>query len=465
MFPQCYATLRRSTAKVTGRVLLGATSAALAWLSQTQTASAIPSFAVQTGQPCAACHVGAFGPQLTQFGRDFKLYGYVSSDGKSHWPAVSAMVEGSFTHTKADQNPAPQYFNTNNNLSVDQVSLFYGGVIIPDLMGAFVQATYDGIGHTIHWDNTDIRLAKEASIAGKDLIWGITLNNNPSVQDLWNSTPGWRYPYVQANGTFLPVNPGPPSAVIDGGLAQLVGGAGLYGMWNDLLYAEFDVYKQMSTSVMPALGLSISGIDIYSGVIPYWRVALQHAFGNEKHNIQVGTYGLQASRYPGGDRSSGTTDVYTDTAFDINYQWYSNPKDVTANILSTHATYIHEDQNLRATSFAGGSNPKDSLNTMRADLSYSIAATYTPSVSYFRTTGSSDDLLYWNNVNPKPNSAGWMAELAYSPWGKPDSPFVWLNPHVTLQYTAYTEYNGSTAGASQNNTIFLNLWWAFGLPH
>lgn len=37
---------------------LGATSAA-----------AVPSFAVQTGQSCNACHVGGFGPQLIPFGR------------------------------------------------------------------------------------------------------------------------------------------------------------------------------------------------------------------------------------------------------------------------------------------------------------------------------------------------------------------------------------------------------------
>ena len=33
-------------------------------------ACAVPSFAQQTGQPCAACHVGAFGPQLKAYGRE-----------------------------------------------------------------------------------------------------------------------------------------------------------------------------------------------------------------------------------------------------------------------------------------------------------------------------------------------------------------------------------------------------------
>ena len=39
----------------------------------TRQALALPSFAVQTGQPCANCHIGAFGPQPTPQGRDFKL--------------------------------------------------------------------------------------------------------------------------------------------------------------------------------------------------------------------------------------------------------------------------------------------------------------------------------------------------------------------------------------------------------
>ena len=40
-------------------------------------ANAIPAFARQTEQPCVTCHVGAFGPQLTDYGRDFKMNGYV----------------------------------------------------------------------------------------------------------------------------------------------------------------------------------------------------------------------------------------------------------------------------------------------------------------------------------------------------------------------------------------------------
>jgi hypothetical protein len=35
-------------------------------LVMAEPARAVPSFAAQTGEPCSACHVGGFGPQLTR---------------------------------------------------------------------------------------------------------------------------------------------------------------------------------------------------------------------------------------------------------------------------------------------------------------------------------------------------------------------------------------------------------------
>ena len=51
----------------------------------------LPAFAAQTGEPCQKCHVGGFGPQLTAFGRDFKLRGYTLGDDKFNLP-LSAMA-------------------------------------------------------------------------------------------------------------------------------------------------------------------------------------------------------------------------------------------------------------------------------------------------------------------------------------------------------------------------------------
>ena len=61
-------------------------------------ARALPSYARQTGQECAACHNGF--PELTPYGRLFKLNGYTFTGGTSDLPAIAAMAVPSFTHTE-----------------------------------------------------------------------------------------------------------------------------------------------------------------------------------------------------------------------------------------------------------------------------------------------------------------------------------------------------------------------------
>ena len=44
--------------------------------------NALPSFSRQTGESCSECHTQSFGPNLTTFGREFKLGGYTMGGGK-----------------------------------------------------------------------------------------------------------------------------------------------------------------------------------------------------------------------------------------------------------------------------------------------------------------------------------------------------------------------------------------------
>jgi hypothetical protein len=412
-------------------------------------ALAVPSFARQTGQPCEACHVGAFGPQLTQFGREFKLNGYVWNDGGKHIP-LAGMLEASLTNTKADQpGGAAPGFGANNNLAIDQTSLFIAGKIT-DESGMFIQITYDGIGKQLAWDNADLRYAHTFQVDGKSLILGATLNNSPTVQDPWNSTPAWGFPFAASD-----LAPSPSAAtLIDGGLAQTVAGAGAYGLWNDLVYAEFDVYRGLGQDFRNALGVvPVSGSDSYDGVIPYWRLALEHQFGN--HYLEVGTFGLSADKAPGGNNGLGLTDHITDTALDATYLYSGNPD----HILTGYVTYIHESQGLDASSVLLGSNAHDSLSTFRVNGSYSYQNTFTLSGQRFQTTGTSDAALYGGS----PNSSGWTAEIAYVPSGHKET---WmpdgLNARLSLQYTAYDQFNGTSAHASDNNTLYLLLWLAGG---
>src|SRR5450631_2815986 len=66
-------------------------------------ADAVPSFARQTGQECPACHVSW--PELTPYGRYFKLTGYtigkaaINSKGVNYIP-LAVMAQASVTSTR-----------------------------------------------------------------------------------------------------------------------------------------------------------------------------------------------------------------------------------------------------------------------------------------------------------------------------------------------------------------------------
>src|ERR1700676_4860034 len=169
---------------------------------------AVPSYSRQTGLPCATCHFAP--PELNAFGRKFKLDGYVfttkpevTDEKKDHNAALhllevfplSVVFDTSYTATKSPQ-PATQ--NGNFQLT-KEVSLFLAGAWGSHL-GSFAQVTYTAQGNHFSWDNTDVRYAnKEHELFGKSIVYGVTFNNNPTVEDLWNSTPAWGFPFTASN--------------------------------------------------------------------------------------------------------------------------------------------------------------------------------------------------------------------------------------------------------------------------
>src|SRR5258708_3002779 len=157
-----------------GRGILGKTFGAFFVIAGllvllTSAANAVPSYSRQTGMPCATCHYAP--PELTPFGRKFKLEGYtlvtkatVSDDKKDHnaglqlleaFP-ISVVFDTSFTSTRA-----PQPGTQNGNFQFPQdASLFLAGAW-GSHVGSFVQVTYDSQSDHFSWDNTDIRYANK----------------------------------------------------------------------------------------------------------------------------------------------------------------------------------------------------------------------------------------------------------------------------------------------------------------
>jgi hypothetical protein len=438
------------------RALFGLAAFSLTTLSG-RPAGAVPLFARQTGQQCAACHNGF--PELTPYGRLFKLNGYTFGGGQSSLPPISFMAVASFTNTQADQpGPAAPHYNANNNPALDVVSLFYGGVILPHV-GLFGQATYDNIGKAVSWDNTDLRYAQVFKLFDKEAVFGVTVNNNPTVQDVWNSTPAWGYPWLSSGLAQTPA----AATLIEGGLAQEVVGVSPYIYWNRLIYAEVGGYRTLGNRALYELGANPGGVSAINGVAPYWRLAFEPQWG--PNAWEVGTFGLAASQVPGGVTGFGT-DHTTDVGFDTQYQYLGE-----VHSFSVQASWIHENAQSSASQALGNTaNGHNHLDSTHIKASYYYNQTYGGTIAHFQIDGTRDALLYGgDSANSSPNSAGWVGELDYFPFNHGGPAFwPWLNLKVGLQYTYYTEFNGASrnydglgTSAADNNTLYLFTWLAF----
>lgn len=446
-----------------------------ALLSATR-AQAVPAFARQTGMSCSQCHT-VF-PELTPFGRQFKAGGYTQSMTKQiseggqdesrvslEMPAavpLGIMAITGFTHTARAQQIGPPGSETakNDDISLpQQFSLFYAGKVAPKL-GAFIQLTYSGPDGTIGFDNTDIRFAHQFDLAGKPMIFGATLNNSPTVTDLWNSTPAWGVPFTSSGSA--------PSAaagtLIEGKMAQSVAGAGVYGFWNSMVYAEFNVYRSAPLGVALPLDSTTGATNVIQTVMPYWRVAVEKSFG--ENSISLGTFGIHGVLLPGGtyvDNSSGTPvtmthpltapgDAYTDVAIDSQFQHIGDK-----HIMSAVVTYIHESQNLQATNAFGNSDNVDNeLHSLKASASYIYDRLVGGRVTFSTMRGSTDATLYGG---PGVRSTSLSAEVFTTPW---------QNAKIGLQYVAWLDFNGAALNydgngrdAAHNNTLYAYVWVAF----
>jgi hypothetical protein len=432
-------------------------------LLQVRHAQAVPSYSRQTGLACSSCHYAP--PELNAFGRKFKLEGYtfatkpeVSEDKKDHnsplhlleaFP-LSVLFDTSFTSTKA---PQPNTQNGNFEFPQD-ASLFLAGAW-SEHVGSFLQVTYDSQADHFSWDNTDIRYARATGeLFDRSLTYGLTLNNNPTVEDLWNSTPAWGFPFVSSN-----VAPSPSAAaIVNGPLAQDVAGIGGYTMWNDHLYLVGTIYRSEhlgGSQPNPGTGF---GFNI-RGLAPYWRLAWQ--VNGENNNFMIGTYGMHMNSTPGA--VVGLEDAYTDWAFDFQDD-LTLPK-MKNDVLSIRGTYIHENSSLVA-SFAEGTAAvvDHHLNTAQANVEYHFGTRVSATGGFFNISGTADPLLFAvapvsGSANGSPQSTGYLLNLTWWPE---------QNIGLTAQYTGYTRFNGASTNydgsgrnANGNNSIYLLARFVF----
>jgi hypothetical protein len=430
-----------------------------------RTAHAVPSFARQTGLACEACHT-VF-PQLTPFGRAFKASGYTlfntlkvqdvnqlkqSTLSLSDLPPISLMVMAS--ESLASKANDSQSSKSSTDFP-QQLSLFYAGRI-SDNVGAYIQVTYDDQSGTFGMDNTDIRFADVASLDGHNVIYGLSLNNNPTVSDLWNSTAAWGQPFITSPALQTPA----ATPQIEGPMAQAVAGLSAYTYIDQSIYVEAGLYRSALQGASVAFNGNLNN-NIISGVAPYWRMAYENDWG--KNSWEFGTFGLAAQLQnpttPAGGAinislQNAPTDRFLDAGLDTQYQYIDDETQITVT-----GRWTHEDQTLNASFPAtNADNPSDSVDFESIVGSYFWHRKLGATLGFFNLSGTSDG-TYFGSANGSPDSTWGNVEIDYLPW---------LNVKVGLQYTAYFKFNGATSNydgagrnASDNNMLFAYLWFAF----
>jgi hypothetical protein len=431
--------------------------AAFAILLSANAAKAVPSFARQTGLSCNVCHSNA--PALTAFGRNFKLRGFVLNDiappdkvGTSPELQLSRYIPLSFMvllSNTAFQSNAPATQNSAVGFP-QQLSLFLGGGFASHF-GGLAQVTYTHAGDHFSMDNSDFRYANRTALAAKTLDYGISLNNSPTVEDLWNSTPVWGYPFNSSSAKVSPI----ASPLINGALGQDVAGVTAYSLYNEHLYTAVGAYR----SEHGGGPLPTDGVNYHyniSAAAPYWRAGWQQSFG--ANYLFVGTYGLAVNSHP--NAIDGPVDRYVDPAFDFQFE-----RPFGANLLDAHGTWIHEKQNLGATFLTGGATTiAHHLDTLKLDSTYHWTNKYTATGALFATMGDADPLLYapaplTGSQNGSPDNTGYTVQFAYWPV---------QNIDLNVNYTGYTKFNGAKTNydganrnASDNGTVYMSLWINF----
>lgn len=417
---------------------------------------AVPSFARQTGMQCMACHT-VF-PELTSFGRQFKLRGFTLGQGYFDTKEVEKLpIAAVLQVTQTNTSKVPEDTDIDalkrNKEPVAQAAGVYLAGKLTDNIGSLIQYNYDGIERKSGMEMFDLRYADSGELNGKDLLFGLTLNNTPTVSDIFNSTPVWSFPNVQPASVMA------TTPVIDMTLASQVGGVGVYGLMDNTTYGELAFYRNAARGIMRPLGAGVKTESIVQGYSPYWRFAYQKDIENA--SFSFGFFGMKTRISIDPEDLSMGEDRFLDLGVDGQYQFFLGNQMITAR-----ASHIRERQDRDASQSAGmAENRSNTLASTKVSANWYLQRQYGGGLMFFDTRGSTDTMLYgmsepvMGSAAGNPDTRGWAAELNYLPI---------QNVKLALRYTAYSKFNGSSKDydgfgrdAKDNNNVFLMLWSLF----
>lgn len=465
-----------------------------AWLALSAPAEAIPVFARQTGHNCQACHISY--PELTAYGREFKLNGYTFGEAQSIPLAAAVMAEADSVAKNTDATTGQPTCSesggggpaTCGHAQMVQYSIFFGGKLSQNF-GMFGQASAAEFpfaaggsapagSFTPTADNTEFRyIYRVESADGLEpaAVIGLNVNNNPTMEDVWNAVPAWRFPWFPYMGAGY----GPLAApYIDnptGGHNKI--GMGAYAWIQRHFYAELELYHA-ATGPLGILnwgqGGTLQGMgdqpsDVLDGYNPYYRFAYSQDW--DYSSLEIGVFGMNAKTLncnPLGNSdptiacasAPGAVNTYRDTAIDFQYQYNKGEPWV----FTSSGSFIHETSNLDALSLSGGSMAgRHTVNEAQIRATAYYQRKYGVTLGYSSLNGTTDNTLYaqgsGGSANGNPSSAWWTLELNYLPL---------QNLRFSVLYQNFTKINGGTSNfdgagnnASGQNRLTGAIWFVF----
>jgi hypothetical protein len=294
---------------------------------------------------------------------------------------------------------------------------------------------------------------------------------------------------------YVPVPSPTSSQFIDGnspypgfGAGGNIAGITAYAYWNQMVYAEIGGYRTANGLFrFMSAGLSNADVTKLNGINPYWRLALNREWG--AHSLMVGTSGMVARVFddPLDTSDASTTHHFRDLGLDAQYQYLLDPHSVTAQIayMKTHHRFpdFLAGQAGAFVDASGNalpdSNSTDTVNVLRAKVTYVFHAKYGGSLGLFSLTGSANTANQTSGFDPgtgtitlapdvsrvnasltgDPATRGWTYEVFWTP-------IQYMR--VGAQYTAYSRFNGAAnnydgfgRNARDNNSLFLYVWAAY----
>lgn len=460
------------------------------FVSLASPALALPTYGDQTGEKCASCHINI--AELTPRGRKFKLLSYAEGEKTTPFSALGTVSVTKIKSTSSSLAPSvsmPQ----NGAIVPESGSALIAGKFMDDVGGKIkltanlvntdpiygTQGVQTGtrVGKDYFLDASEVRVAKRAFIADKELIYGVSVNNAPGQEDLWSTTPIHSFPYKSSAllnawglGQFG------PTTLMDGGLTSQTAGFSVFGLFDDKWYADVGNYWRFSPgdSMIAVAGTQNT---INANTNPYWRLARKQVDG--ANSWMVGTFGMMTTLARDPLVPGSASGRYKDVGLDAQFQHITE-----SHTWSAQAVWIREDVAWGARSVGRSHDAASSdLNTFKAKISYDYARKYGASLFAFKSYGSTDNdywayianpnvitgacnqtnsLLAFCSQNGKPDTSGFGFELSYSPL-----------PRVTLalQQTFYTKFlggstfidnsSGNVRAASDNNLTYLYAMYSY----